>query len=460
MTEFYIKINPFTNECSVKKNGENIPRTAKIANFYKSFLKSSFNVVNDIEDDYNIDSAVFSLETSAFEFFFFRDVNSTSPGIKILKRDFLMEIPLKERLDALCILLEKYADFQIHCTDINLSMSEADFIAVKQSLLEQYPALERTGFCIKNNEFPAICSVVDQTPETLNCSAIPIPQGEFYPILFKHSEKTAVSYFNGTFLYELNDEDFIPVIKSYIERFIIYPQIGSIAKKLNVPEENTDDYQSFSLLDKVDETIIVSIPPVVELGTAQAVKIETFFGGNDTAVTMESTYREIADVTFDSARGCFMLNALAVGDTEIKIFKQGELTPVFQKTVRVEDYGYATSVKILIGDKLAPNCVVTPGESVKLSLQYTPEDSPKTLEDVKKAKWSISDESLGQYDPETGLFTANAPGIVKVSVQLARVQHSVTMVIKPKVSDIILSLQNSSQQGINEVKMQPGRYTH
>ena len=100
-----LKINPFTNEVSVQKDGKPIKPTNRLSGFYKSFINTALNLKEIILEDENVDSFHMSLESSMFERMFLgtlagKDISGTG-SFQVQRKDFLVSTSLEKRIQSL-----------------------------------------------------------------------------------------------------------------------------------------------------------------------------------------------------------------------------------------------------------------------------------------------------------------------------------------------------------------------
>ncbi len=495
-----LKINPFTNEVSVQKDGKPIKPTNRLSGFYKSFINTALNLKEIILEDENVDNFHMSLESSMFERMFLgtlagKDISGTG-SFQVQRKDFLVSTSLEKRIQSLFSFRKKYASgaHPIPPQDINIYASTPeDAEALVNFLNREYPWLRDIGIAISSSSrvvntqinlfanhneiannakfLPAVthdlvplvfCSPLswaeideaeaefmdeEQIPEDIPEDDVACVAGE------KKYRKSDISVENGVVIWDLEVREAKTVIKNFFERYFLYPQIEKIISNFHPGIDvvnNFDEYVDFQLLNKVFETVIVKIPEELEKNTSTKIPIKTFFGDIRPKFNVSSNYRDIIDAECDGES--VTLKAIAVGDADIKLEMEGELTPILTLNVKVVDFGYATTAQIIMEDNPEANrFITTPGSRVKLGLKYEPQ-TVKAAEDAKNATWIISDEKCGFFDKETMMFHAQTPGNVKVLAKLARKQASFPIIIKPNVVDYTLSIINESDDHIQEIR--------
>ena len=492
-----LKINPFTNEVSVQKDGKPIKPTNRLSGFYKSFFNTALNLKEIILEDENVDSFHVSLEASMFERMFLgalsgKDINGEGE-FQVQRKDFLVSTSLEKRIESLFAFRKKYSSgaHPIPPQEINVYASDPEDAELLANFLnEEYPWLRDIGIIlsassrvvntqinffanrneIANNAKFLSAAVHDLMPMVF-CSPLSLKgligkteidgdgdginrdEEDIDDFNEEENGKAEIAVENGVVIWNVEPADAGLIIKNYFERYFIYPKIDKIISNFHPGIDivnNFDEYVEYQLLNKVFETVIVKVPDEIEKGTTAKIPIKTFFGDARPKFVASSNYRDILEA--ECNEDFITLKAWEVGDSDIKIEMVGELTPILSQNVKVVDFGYATEAKICMEDDAnAERFITTPGSRVKLSLKYEPQTA-KAAEDAKNAVWVVSDEKFGFFDKESMMFHAQAPGNVKVVAQLARKQASFPIIIKPNVTDYTLSVINESDDHICEIR--------
>ncbi len=474
MLNIALKINPFTNEVSVLKDGKSIKPTNRLATFYKSFINTSFNLRDIILEDENIDNFHVSLETSMFEKLFL-DILSGSNSCKhfsVVRKDFLVNTAIEKRISTLLDFRKHYPDAAQPIPPIEIGV-----YAQKKSDAEklicfydaEYPWLKEIGITFSSAQRVSHTQInlfSDVSEVASNSKFLSAVDGDLYPLVFlthgeelyldeneESSSSDNLQQKDDIIIWDIAQGHESLVLRTFLERYFIYPQINRIIANFAPPIsaiDNFDEYVDFQLLNKVFETVVVQIPSELEKDIPIKVPIKTFFGDKQPIFKVSSAYRDIVDVACNN--NIVDIKPLAVGDSDVKLEIEGEPTPIVALNIKVVDYGYAKSAQIFAADSSDKRrFITTPGLQVKLTINYEPQ-TLKASEDAKNAHWIVSDEKCGSFDSKTMMFHAKAPGNVAVLAKLARVQASFPIIIKPNVIDYTLSVINESDNHIQEIK--------
>ena len=456
MTTIFIKRNPFTGEMLLERDGKMIPQVAKLSCLRNRFIQQAFSLYSDVQDEYNDDELTVSLCTSCFEVFLFSAISGQGSIFQVVRQDFLVNTPLQERLSKIVSLLSKYSPneqliaplaIQVFCPD------ETVFNAFKEKLEQDYPELKQIGISIEKTKNRSSVNLVQNEEEISSSSGLfSAPPGAGFKTVFVLSDEGKIRLDNDTVYWPLTSRERYEIIKSYIERFYVFDYVKRLIQSFPKDKLSEEDRFLLETLDKVDETVLISLPKEIEIGTTSIAMAKTFSGDPCPELEVESTYPEIIVAEVGDVPGKIVLHAMSVGDSEIKIKRAGDFTPFYQNKVSVINYDYATSVAMLVNGNSVRNHVFTPGDSAQISLKYTPADSPKTKEDVQNGKWSVSDPQILSFDPKTSVVSAKKPGFSKLKIALTRVSAEIPFVVKPKISDFSISLLNPPNGNEQEIR--------
>ena len=460
MTEIFIKQNPFSGEMILKRDGENIPKMAKLSSFHNRFIKQAFSLLDDVRDEYNDDEMTLALSTAPFEVFLFDAISGGGKSFQVVRRDFLISLPLQERLAKLVALLKKYAQGQTSIAPVSLRIfcpDDALYGEVTKKFECDYPELGQIGITLERSKNRASINLVRSEADIASAPGqFSAPAGAGFKTVFIIGDEAAIRLDGDTVFWRIPTEKAFEILKSYLERFFVIDYFNRLLKVFPTGECSEDDSFILQTLDKVDETILVALPRELEVGTSTVVVGKTFSGDPCPEFQVESTYPEIIDAVCSDG-GKITLQAMSPGTSEIKVFRAGTFSPIFQEKINAVDYGYATSVEILVEGEKVRNHVFTPGDSARISLRYSPADSPKTKEDVRRGKWAVSSPERLAFDAEKMTVTALQPGIGRLSVKLSRVGDEIPFVVKPKVTDFAVQLLNVPTGSDQVIRYSDGR---
>ena len=462
MTEILLKINPFSGEIVLQRDGETIPRIAKLNSFRNRFIQQAFSLFEDVKEEYNDDVLTLALCTSPFEVLLFDAISKYGKDFQVIKRDFLINTPLQERLAALLRLLGTYhpqkkllapLPIRIFCPDDKL------YLEIIEEFKQKYPELAKIGVFLERSKTRASVNIVQSEAEIESSPGLfSAPQDAGFKTIFMITEQDRAIRLDGDTVYwPLAPSKRYEVIKSYIDRFFVY---GYLSRLLQVFPSDTcseEDHFHLQALDKVDETVLLSFPAEIEIGTTAVIRARTFSGDPCPPLQVESTYGEIVDAEIGEHPGEILIHAMNVGKADVKVFQRGEHSPFHISNISVVNYDYATSVAILVNGKNISKHVFTPGDTAEISLQYTPENSPKTKQDVMQGKWGVSAPETIEFDQKKSIITAKQSGTGNLSIKLARVQAEVAFDVKPKAGNFLITLLNMPSGYGQEARFSAGK---
>ena len=458
MINISIEINPFSEQISIQINGEPLSRLAKLNQFRTHFIQQAFSLYQDACEEYNDKELILSLCSSQFEIFLFKEISEQEKIFQVIRREFIINTTLQERLGTLINLIEKYhtsntpliapLEIPICCLDNDL------YNKLIKKIESEYPELKKIGIHFKKSLTRSSVNIFQNEGEIVNAQGLfAAPEkANFETIFIINDSKSTFRLEENTVYWPLNPEKCFEIIKSYIERFFVYRYIIRLLDVFPKEECTEDDKFHLNALDKLNESVLISLPQEIEIGTSKTVLAKTFLGDKCPPLQVNSDYKEIIDAEVGEKPGQILLRAMKVGNSTIRIFLGNENTPFYTQLVSVVNYDYATSVIILINGKATKNHILSPGDTAQISLEYTPANSPKTKEDVQKGKWSVEDPEIISFDPQKLIVTANKPGLSKLSIRLTRVGAKIPFVVKPKAVDFSLTLQNPPKTQGQEVK--------
>ena len=472
--KFQITINPYIpGYADILRDNLVVSRADQISELVTSFGRTAAKLPTIVEEDYSASQFSLDIAVPDYERRFLTTVQTCHPDCiaSITHRNFKIGMSFGERVGKLISLQEKYPtvnpplprDILIYCED------KAFYASIINALKQRYPQGWEGCLGVSFRECGLardadVCILSSGGEDDVDMMELRVPEGDTTATLFLlcSDGSSSVSYRDGVVVWRLSQDDCFDTVFAYIERYMLTP---CFIKALKIMSETVLDDASKSIvlsLDAVDDKVIVLLPDKLDIEEGDMrVNPQMLSGAPVPQLTVRSSYRQHIESSM-ADDGTIVLKPLKVGASDITVSEvlPGGIEQILaQKNVSVEDFGYAKTLSLLfyrtkdeVFFRIENNnrtVVVQSGDTVLIKLDVTPKDNPRTLDDVRAAKFIIPQNEIGVFDQQTMCFTARRPGTTKLKVQLHKVSQEVAFVVKPAVSDFKVSLvREDARQGI------------
>jgi hypothetical protein len=333
--------------------------------------------------------------------------------------------------------------------------------ALKTAIQAACPELMDLGFVIESSDTPSVINIIAdgvEIPEVTDCS---VPS---LMCVVGEAAKPVVQ--RNMIIWKESSENLIDVLKAYLFRYHGIPFLIENRRALDLKLDSLTEQerQSYLLLNRVRDGINIEIPSEVEVGGTARIRITSLLNLSDmdTEVRTESSY---CDTVAISSKDPLLLGGLQEGISTIRVFRVGEAVSIGEKEVSAVDYGYATRVMILINGEEKGERTIATGARLTFSARVEPENE-KSITDLSNAIWDLwqpegNDEKLEVDGTGIATFCPKTPGVYEITIRLARVDHTVRVVVKPCLEDFRLTLKQVPENRVKEQKTDvDGNITH